>query len=415
LYIGHSQAFPLGYDANNDQKTGDIGRKAMQGVYEYFPLERVIFGKPLEESLIQELDRHGARRIFVLASQTLSRRTDALERIREVLGERYVGVFDEMPAHSPRSALLKALELARAAEPDMLLSLGGGSSIDGAKLVQVGLAENIRTHTDFDPFHAQRGADGQIFVPRIRDSGIRQIAIPTTLSGAEYTTTGGSVDDIGKKKDLYIAPQLVPVSVILDPTITRLTTEWLWLSTGFRAVDHAVESICSPTANPFTDATCIHGLRMLQRSMRATRRDPENLEARLQSQMGVWLSTSGMGRGQHGASHGISYSLAAIANVPHGHCSCVLLPATMRFNAAVNADRQAIVSEALDRPGQPAADALLELLEELGMPRRLRDVGVKREQLEQIADTVVASGQARFNPRPIRDASDVMEILETAW
>ncbi|MDQ8727184.1 iron-containing alcohol dehydrogenase [Bradyrhizobium sp. LHD-71] len=387
----------------------------MQGVYEYFPLERVNFGEPVETALKRELDRLGARRVFVLASNTLSRKTGALERIKAMLGDRYVGVFDTMPAHSPRSALLKALESARAVEPDLLLSLGGGSSIDGAKLVQVGLAEGIATHEDFNAHHAQRGADGNIFVPAIKDTGLRQIAIPTTLSGAEYTTTGGSVDDVAHKKDLYIAPQLAPVSIILDPSITRLTTEWLWLSTGFRAVDHAVESICSPTANPFTDATCIHGLRMLQRSMRRTRKDPEDAAARLESQMGVWLATSGMGRGQHGASHGISYSLAAIADVPHGHCSCVLLPATMRFNSAMNEHRQAIVSEALERPGQPAADALLDLLEELGLPRRLRDVGVKREQLEPIARTVVASGQARFNPRPIRDESDVMQILETAW
>ncbi len=387
----------------------------MQGVYEYFPLERVIFGERIETALRRELDQLAANRVFVLASNTLSRQTDALARVKDVLGNRFAGVFDEMPAHSPRSALLKALEMAREAKPDLLVSLGGGSSIDGAKLLQVGLAENIASHRDFDAFHAQRGPDGQIFVPQIRDTGLRQIAIPTTLSGAEYTTTGGSVDDVAHKKDLYIARQLVPVAVILDPSISRLTTEWLWLSTGFRAVDHAVESICSPTANPFTDATCIHGLRLLQRSMRRTRKAPDDLDARLQSQMGTWLSTSGMGRGQHGASHGISYSLAAIADVPHGHCSCVLLPATMRFNAKVNAERQAIVSEALDRPGQPAADALLELLEELGLPRRLRDVGVKREQLEPIAKTVIATGQARFNPRPVREPSDVLEILESAW
>ncbi|MGF7161865.1 alcohol dehydrogenase class IV [Rhodoligotrophos appendicifer] len=387
----------------------------MQGIYEYFPLERVNFGETIEVALAREVKNLGAERVFVLSSKTLSRETDALERVKQILGPRYKGVFDDMPAHSPRSALLKALSLAREANPDLLISLGGGSSIDGAKLVQVGLSEDIRTHEDFNRFHLQRGADGAIFNPGVRDGGLRQIAIPTTLSGAEYTTTGGSVDDVAHKKDLYVAPQLVPVATLLDPSVAVHTTEWLWLSTAFRAVDHSVESICSPTANPFTDATCIHGLRMLQRSLRRTRKDPQDLDARLQSQMGVWLSTSGMGRGQHGASHGISYSLAAIANVPHGHCSCVLLPATMRFNSKVNADRQEIVSEALERPGQPAADALLEILEELGLPRRLRDVGVTRDQLQPIARTVIASGQARFNPRPVTDESDVMEILETAW
>jgi alcohol dehydrogenase class IV len=387
----------------------------MEGVYEYFPLERVIFGEMIETALAREVRAAGAERVFVLSSNTLSRQTNALERVKTVLGERFKGVFDEMPAHSPRSALLKALDMARRVKPDLLISLGGGSSIDGAKLVQVGLAGNIEAHDDFNAFHLQRGADGAIFNPGVKDTGLRQIAIPTTLSGAEYTTTGGSVDDIAHKKDLYVAPQLVPIAVILDPSIAVHTAEWLWLSTAFRAVDHAVESICSPTANPFTDATCIHGLRLLQRSLRQTRRDPSDLDARLQSQMGVWLSTSGMGRGQHGASHGISYSLAAIANVPHGHCSCVLLPATMRFNAKMNEHRQGLVSEAMERPGQPAADALLDMLEELGLPRRLRDVGVTRDQLEPIARTVIASGQARFNPRPVRDESDVMEILETAW
>jgi len=254
----------------------------MQGVYEYFPTERINFGETIEVALRRELEQMGAKRVFVLASNTLSQQTDALTRVKAILQDRFVGVFDAMPAHSPRSALLQALAMAREVEPDLLISLGGGSSIDGAKLVQVGLAETIRSHDDFNAFHAQRGADGQIFVPKIRDNGLRQIAIPTTLSGAEYTTTGGSVDDIAHKKDLYIARQLVPVAVILDPSIARLTTEWLWLSTGFRAVDHAVESICSPTANPFTDATCIHGLRMLQRSMRRTKKDPDDLDARLQ-------------------------------------------------------------------------------------------------------------------------------------
>jgi alcohol dehydrogenase class IV len=217
------------------------------------------------------------------------------------------------------------------------------------------------------------------------------------------------------KKDLYVGPYLVPVAVILDPAIARHTDDGLWYSTAVRAIDHAVESIYSPKANPFTDATCMHGLRMMQEALRGTRRDGDDLEARLNAQMAVWLSTTGMGRGQHGASHGISYSLSAIAHVPHGHCSCVLLPATLRFNAGWTGERHALIAELLGRPGVDPADALLELLHELSQPTTLREVGVTRDQLPWIARTVVASGHASGNPRPVEREEDIMAILETAW
>lgn len=387
----------------------------MRGQYEYFPQERIIFGEPLAEALGREMDEGGFSRVFVMASATLSKQTDVITSLKASLGDRFVGVFDEMPAHSPRRGVLRAIEMARAAEPDLLLSIGGGSSIDGAKIVQIGLAENIRTVDDFDAFHLQRDKTGKVVNPGFRTGALRQIAVPTTLSGAEFTHTGGSVDEANHKKDLYVQPNLVPRTVILDPALSIHTPEWLWFSTAVRAIDHAVESIYSLTANPLTDATCLHGLRMLQRSLRKSRKDPADLDARLESQMAVWLSTTGMARGQHGASHGTSYSLAAVADVPHGHCSCVLLPATLRFNKSTTLERQKLISEALGRPGGDAADALLELLEELGQPRTLREVGVTREQLPVIAKTVIASGQARFNPRPVEKESDVMEILETAF
>lgn len=387
----------------------------MHGTYHYFPQERIVYGTPMAAALQAEMTAMGAERVFVLSSKTLSRKTDTIDRLKRDLGARFVGVFDEMPSHSPRSGVLAAAAKARAAKPDLLLSVGGGSSIDGAKMVLLALAEDAAEPEDLDRLHVRRAESGGLVNPGFKAGRIRQIAVPTTLSGAEYTTTAGSVDDVRHKKDLYVGPSLVPVAAILDPAVSLHTPDSLWFSTAIRAVDHAVESIYSPLANPFTDATCTHGLKMMQASLRATKRDPGNLDARLQSLMAVWLSTSGMGRGQHGASHGISYSLAAIANVAHGHCSCVLLPATLRFNKPATAERQALIAELLGQPGGDAADALLDLLRELEQPTRLRDVGVTREQLEPVARTVIASGQALGNPRKITGEADIMEILETAW
>lgn len=387
----------------------------MQGIQQQFPQERVIFGFPVAEALANEMAQIGANRIFIMCSNTLSRHTPVIDDIKASLGKSFIDIFDEMPAHSPRSALLKAAAKAREARPDLIVSVGGGSSIDGAKMIQLMLAEDIRSHDDFDAFHLRRDAQGGLENPGFASGEIRQIAVPTTLSGAEFTTTAGSVDDKRHKKDLYIGPSLVPVSVILDPAVARHTHNNLWFSTAVRAIDHAVESIYSPKANPFTDANCMHGLKMMQVALRATLKNPADLEARLNAQMAVWLSTVGMGRGQHGASHGISYSLSAIAGVPHGHCSCVLLPAALRFNKPDTRDRQALIAELLGRPGGDAADALLELIRELGQPTTLREVGVQRDQLSQIADTVIASGQASGNPRPVGHRNDILKILETAW
>lgn len=222
-------------------------------------------------------------------------------------------------------------------------------------------------------------------VPEVASPPLRQIIVPTTLSGAEFSKIGGSTDPVREVKDLYIGREIGGQAVILDAAITVHTPDWLWLSTGLRAVDHAVETICSRGPQPFTDATCLHGLRMLNESLRINHEQPEDLDARLQSQLGVWLASTGLGRVDWGASHGIGHQLGAVAEVPHGYCSCVMLPSVLRYNQEVNADRQRLISESLGQPEVSAADLVEALIKDLGLPARLRDVGVKREHFEAIA------------------------------
>ena len=193
------------------------------------------------------------------------------------------------------------------------------------------------------------------------------------------------------------------------------TPEWLWLSTGMRSVDHAVESLCSKAPQPLTDSTGIGALELLSTSLRTTKRSQANLSARLDSQMGVWLATTGLGRVPWGASHGIGHQLGAVANVPHGYCTCVMLPSVLAYNVAVTAEQQKTVAKALDRPGMAAADAVRELVEELELPSRLRDVGVTRDQFEVIAEGSVHNVFVSQNPRPITSPDQIVEILEMAW
>src|SRR5207245_3915236 len=143
----------------------------------------------------------------------------------------------------------------------------------------------------------------------------------------------------------YTHPCLTPPSVISDPATTHPTPEGLWPSTGIRAVDHAVETFCSIDGNAYAASTALQALRLLGGGLAAVKRDPADLAARLDCQIGAWISMTGIvGGTRMGASHAIGHVLGGSAGVPHGYTSCVMLPAVLAFNAAVNGDRQAELS-----------------------------------------------------------------------
>ena len=215
---------------------------------------------------------------------------------------------------------------------------------------------------------------------------------------------------------MYVHAQAAPRTVILDPAVTVHTPEWLWLSTGIRAVDHAVEDLCSISSKPFSDGTSFHALRLLGRGLRAVKASPKDIEGRLDCQLGSWMSIIGSSAGvEKGASHGIGHVLGGTAGVPHGYTSCVMLPHVMRFNHPVNAERQKLVSEALGRPDEPAAEVLAALISDLGLPRTLRDVGVSADLLDRIAEESMHDRWVHTNPRKIDSPAAVRKLLDAAW
>ena len=387
----------------------------LSGSYEFLPQDRVIFGRPAAEAVVETADRMAKRRLLIVASKTLSRKTDVVSKIQAALAERCVGVFDECVEHVPRASVLSLAASVRKREPDLIVTVGGGTPIDTVKVTLLTMAAGVTDEPGFDAMRICVEADGSRMVPAIKDPPVRQIIVPTTLSGAEFSNLGGCTDPVRKVKDLYTGRLIGGQVVILDPAATIYTPPGLWLSTGIRAVDHAVETICSRKPQPFTDATCIHALRLLSKSLPANHANPGDLEGRLDSQLAVWLATTGLGRVDWGASHGIGHQLGAVANVPHGHCSCVMLPSVLRWNLPVNAAQQAIVAQALGAKDGDAAMAVAKLVEGLGQPTRLREVGVRPEHYDAIAAGAMQNVFVRSNPRPITNSAQVREILAMAW
>jgi maleylacetate reductase len=388
----------------------------MRGIHRYPPMERVIYGIPLAEALADEVTRLDCRAVYVMASGTLARQTDVIDEVRRVLGNRMAGLCAKIGAHTPRVDVVAAANEARAARADMLLTVGGGSVTDAAKMVGLCLGNDVSTPEALDAFRAGITADGRTERPPTKPPGVRSIAVPTTLSAGEFTSGAGCTDTARHVKESYSHSLMMPQVVILDPAVSVHTPEWLFLSTGIRAVDHAVEDICSINPTPFSDGTSLQALRLLSRGLPAVKSGATDLTARLDCQLGAWMSIMGTQNGvAKGASHGIGHVLGGTADVPHGYTSCVMLPHVLRFNEPVNAARQAWVSEALGRPDRSAADAVAGLIAQLGLPRTLRDVGVRQEQLDQIASGSMHDRWVHTNPRKIDGPAAVRALLDAAW
>ena len=378
-------------------------------VFTYFDIDRVVTSQPFDEAVADEVERSGAQRAFLLVGGTLSRETDTVDRIRARLKDRLAGQCNRMGAHTPIDQVVEAANQARAAKADLIVTVGGGSVTDGGKLIVLCLGNDV---TDMDALRRYGGL-GDL---KPQAPSVRQIAVPTTLSAGEFNRTAGGTDPVRHVKQSYVHPMLVPQAIILDPALTLHTPEWLWLSTGIRAVDHAVEDICSIKAHPYVDGTAAHALTLLNRGLRRVKEKPDDLNARLDCQIGTWMSMIGAMAGVvKGASHGIGHMLGGTANVPHGYTSCIMLPHVLRYNKPVNAGQQQKVSVAFGHPDREAADLVHDLVAALGLPTRLRDVGVKREQFQEIAEHSMHDRYIPANPRKIGSPADVVEILEMAW
>lgn len=386
-----------------------------QSLYNQTAMERVYLGRPAAEALAEEAGANGARKVFLVASATLARETDEIKRIEQALGERHAGTHTGIPAHVPRGGVLEAAAAARGAGADLLVSIGGGSVTDATKIVALCLKHEIKRHEDFDAFRIRVSDAGEVEMPAFEGPDVRVACVPTTLSGGEFNPLSGATDEQARRKQGYQQRRMAPVAVVLDPQITLHTPQWLWLSTGVRAVDHAAETLGSLLSNPFCDGMAANALGMLAQGLRGVKRQPGDLAARLQCQTGAWQSMVPLVAGvPMGISHATGHALGGTFDVPHGHTSCVMASHALAWNARVNGERQLRISTAMDEPGRPAAEVVGNLIADLGMPTRLTEVGVGQGDLPELANAVLEDLWARTNARPVASSDDVLDLLRTA-
>ncbi|MBI4540092.1 MAG: iron-containing alcohol dehydrogenase [Gemmatimonadetes bacterium] len=384
---------------------------------------RVLFGLGAVSRLAEEIERLGGRRVFILSGRSVAERTDAVERVRAVVGERCVGVYSGLTMRAPAPAAVEAASAARAAEADTLLGIGGSTVSNAAQTIAVLMVEGIE---DVAGLRALGRAYARRPLPPLdADRLPKQAFLPTTLSAGEFSVGRGRVlDQEAGDRIATDHPALHTDLVVLDPELTVGTPDWLWYSTGVKALDHAIERLYARDNQPAADGPALLAAELIFRHLPVSGAKHGDLGARLQCQIAAWLSMMGFPNTLFGLSHALGHALGIGHAVPHGYTSCVTQPYVMEFNRPVSTQQQARLARAIgvdirgmsdEAAAIEAARAVDRLILELGLPHRIRDLQIAREALRAIAERTAGTSYARNNAIPVTRPEQALEVLEKAW
>jgi alcohol dehydrogenase class IV len=349
-----------------------------------------------------------SERVLVACGESVSE-TDLPAAVAEALGDRYAATWTGVRPHTPADTVRSAVAAVEANGADTVLALGGGSAVDTCKAASA----VVVTGRDVDDLFDEE-------LPR-EDAGLRHVAVPTTLSGAELTRVAGVSDPTGVTKRALDGDALFPDVVVYDPDVLDATPPHLVAGTGMSALDHAVELVYCDAGQPFTDAASISAIRRLVDHLPAAVAGDH--DALGEVQVAAALSAFGVPNAGVGVNHAVVHVLGARYGVPHGAGNGIVLPHGMAFNRPAVADRQAMVAAAMgintdglsDREAaERAATAVSDLVSKLGLPERLRDVDVPEADLPYIAAEVLDDFTVDPNPRELTQEG-VLEILERAY
>ena len=308
----------------------------------------IFWGPKSVDRLASELDRLGSRLPVLVTTRSL---VEAAKRLPFTNAPPATVVIGQ---HAPAQQVESAYHAALEANADGVVSFGGGSPIDGGKMLAVRLADQRSMH----------------------DRAVPHVAVPTTLSVAELASGAGYTDASGNKAGMR-DPRLLPDSVIYDPELALMTPLDLWLSTGIRALDHAVEGFLADGEHPFNDVMALDAIQRLFKSLPAAKARPDDVDVRSENQLAAWFSFTLPGASASGLSHVMGKQIGARHGIPHGVTSCLLLPHVMRYLGRSNPRRMKLLGV--------TADEVQDLISGLGLPQHITAYGIGEPELRTAA------------------------------
>lgn len=405
-----------------------VAEKGYVGYYD--PAEdhsKIIYGKGCLHSLAEEVSALGSR-VMLVTSQSIEQHTELIPRIRELLGDKLVGVFAGSVAHTPRKAILHAAEFAHQKEPDVILSLGGGSDTDTCKALRLVLWLGIQEASDFDnAFAAYKGGWKGLTAEILQRPMIPQIGMPTTLISAEHTQGVGVTDEATHSKQVFSHPELQSKVIFLDPDLSMTTPPRLWFSTAIKALEHAIAKLSALDRDPIVESIAAHSVRILGSELLRCHADPADPGPRGNLLVASWTCMFGSWSSlvkRMGLSHALGRQVGGVSGASHGLISAVLLPRCMEFNAPACSDAILLAAEALgqdcvgissEEGAMLAAAEVRRIVSTLGLPDHLRDIGVEEKDLPLIAERTMGDMSMATNPRKVESTEEVLGLLRQAW
>lgn len=376
-----------------------------------FLAQEVIFGPGSLGNLKDIVDRYGWKRLLVCTTPSMLSRKEFTTFCGE-LADRLAAVYGTVRPHVLEAQLTEALELAQKVHADAVIGIGGGSSIGMAKAISHNLEQETQGIT---------GNSLPIDQPRVP-----VIAIPTTYAGSEMTPVYGVTRQLNgvmrkvTKKDVKVTPKVA----VYDPKLTLTLPPSVTAGTGMNAAAHCIEAIYSISKNPLSTAAAYHGLQSISGSLVRCVKAGDDLEARTEMMQGAFLAGVALSNVAMGLHHGICHVLGGTTGISHGDANSIMLPHVIRFNLDTTPAELALAAKAIGIIGEglrpesavkAAADKLEQWAEEMGMPRRLRELGVDNNQLPELAELAYNNRTVHNNPKKILDKEQLLELLEQAW
>ena len=362
---------------------------------------RIVLGPGAVQDLRPLLRELGSTRAYLVTGPHLAGGPVGA-RVREALGDGLVGTYSQSRPHVPEATAEEVAEEARSRKADALVGLGGGSPIGTAKAAAFRLQE----------------ASGSI-----RGPGCFVAAVPTTYAGSEVTPVFGTTDLDRGRKSVVRSDPIRPRLALYDPELALETPPDLTASTGVNALAHCVEALYSKDAGQEERATALRAAGRILETLPRAVEEPRNLMYRYRMfegsmEAGLVLAKAGMG-----VHHGLCHVLGGRYNAPHGVLNGIILPHAMRFNLPIAGKAYRELAPLLHVPSTRSGDAALgenvcqatsEFIRGLGLPQRLRDLGIAKADLPSIAAEALESKSVRANPRPVT-VDGALEILLAAW
>lgn len=356
--------------------------------------------------LASELQRLGIGRPMIVTDRGVAT-CGLLDRVRTLLPAGMPAtIYDGTPANPTEAAVREAAALYHDAGCDGIVAVGGGSAMDLAKAAAL-----LATHPEPLATYAAILGGG----PKITAAIAPVIAVPTTAGTGSEVGRGAVIVLADGRKLALLSPHLIPKVAICDPELTFGLPPAVTAGTGMDAIAHCIETYLAPATNPPADAIAIDGLKRGIANIERTYRNGQDREARWQMMMAAMEGAMAFQKGL-GAVHAMSHPLGSLESprLHHGTLNAVLLPAVLRFNAAHVGDKYAGLRAAMGLPAGADLAVFIEALNaRLGLPRGLREMGVRPEILPRMAELAEKDHTTATNPRPAT-AADYARLLSEA-